>query len=148
VGTGGAGRAAAEGLTAAGARVTLVNRSAERGERAASLLDLPFVNLDRFDPAGFDVLVNATSLGRGEEDALPFPLDGLRPGTAVVDLVYRETPTPLVRTARELGLAAVDGREVLLGQARGQLRLMTGREMPLDTARRILGLDDSMRTIR
>jgi 3-dehydroquinate dehydratase / shikimate dehydrogenase len=141
VGTGGAGRAAAEGLIAAGARVTLVNRSAERGERAASLLDLPFVTLDRFDPAGFDLLVNATSLGRGEEEALPFPVDGLRTGTAVVDLVYRETPTPLVKAATERRLVAVDGREVLLGQARGQFRMMTGQEMPLDVARRILGLE-------
>jgi shikimate 5-dehydrogenase len=126
---------------AAGARVTLVNRSTERGERAAALLDLPFVTLDRFDPTGFDLLVNATSLGRGEADPLPFSLDGLRAGTAVVDLVYRETPTPLVLAARQRGLAAVDGREVLLGQARGQFQMMTGREMPLEVARRILGLE-------
>jgi shikimate dehydrogenase len=59
----------------------------------------------------------------------------------VVDLVYRETPTPLVRAALDRGLEAVDGREVLLGQAFGQFRMMTGREMPRDLARRILGLD-------
>ena len=145
VGTGGAGRAAAEGLMAAGARVTLVNRSTERGERAAALLNLPFITLNGFDPTEFDLLVNATSLGRGtagdQPEALPFPVDGLRAGAAVVDLVYRETPTPLVQAARERGLPAVDGREVLLGQARGQFRMMTGREMPLDVARRILGLE-------
>ena len=145
VGTGGAGRAAAEGLMAAGAQVTLVNRSAERGERAASLLDLPFVPLDRFAPADFDLLVNATTLGRGtggdQGEALPFPVDALRAGAAVVDLVYRETPTPLLQAARERGLEAVDGREVLLGQALGQFRMMTGREMPLAAARRILGLE-------
>lgn len=142
VGAGGAGRSAAEGLMSAGTRVTLVNRSAERGEHAASLLKLPFVSLDSFDPAEFDLLVNATTLGRGGEDeALPFPVDGLRPGTVVVDLVYRETATPLLRAARGRGLEAVDGREVLLGQALGQLRMMTGREMPLDSGRRILGLE-------
>jgi 3-dehydroquinate dehydratase/shikimate dehydrogenase len=145
VGTGGAGRSAAEGLMAAGARVTLVNRSAERGERAAALLKLPFLSLDAFDPADFDLLVNATTLGRGgdenQPEALPFAVDRLRPGTVVVDLVYRETPTPLVRAALDRGLEAVDGREVLLGQALGQFRMMTGREMPRDLARRILGLD-------
>jgi shikimate 5-dehydrogenase len=132
---------------AAGARVTLVNRSAERGERAAELLGLPFIPLDRFDPTGVDLLVNATSLGRGtggdQTEALPFPVVGLREGTAIVDLVYRETQTPLVKAARERGLPAVDGREVLLGQARGQLLMMTGREMPLGVARRILGLEPS-----
>jgi 3-dehydroquinate dehydratase/shikimate dehydrogenase len=144
VGTGGAGRSAAEGLAAAGAHVTLVNRGVERGERAAALLKLPFLPLDVFDPAQFDVLVHATTLGRGAGaagEALPFPVDGLRPGTVVVDLVYREEPTPLLRAAAARGITTVDGREVLLYQALGQFRMMTGREMPLDLARRILGLD-------
>ena len=41
-----------------------------------------------------------------------------RTGAHIVDLVYRDRePTPLVRRARERGLVAIDGREVLLGQA-------------------------------
>jgi len=147
VGAGGAGRAAAEGLAVAGAEVTLVNRGAERGERAASLLKLPYLPLDRFDPAEFDLLVHATPLGRAggrQEDgeALPFPVDGLRPGTVVIDLVYGEAPTPLVRAAAARGLTAIDGREVLLYQALGQFRMMTGQEMPLDLARRVVGLPE------
>jgi 3-dehydroquinate dehydratase/shikimate dehydrogenase len=131
VGTGGAGRAAAEGLMAAGARVTLVNRSAERGERAADLLKLPFLLLDDLRPSEFDLLVNATSLGRHDSDPLPFELDGVRPGTVVVDLVYGEGPTSLLRAAAERGLVGIDGREVLAYQALGQFRMMTGRDMPL-----------------
>jgi 3-dehydroquinate dehydratase/shikimate dehydrogenase len=144
VGTGGAGRSAAEGLAAAGARVTLVNRGVERGERAAALLGLPFLPLDAFDPTQFNLLVNATTLGRAGEDrreALPFPVDRLRAGTVVVDLVYRETPTPLLQAAAEREILTVDGREVLLYQALGQFRMMTGREMPVDLARRVLGLE-------
>jgi len=151
VGAGGAGRSAAEGLAAAGASVTLVNRNAERGERAAALLKLPFLPRDAFDPAAFDLLVNATTLGRGGDGAdgergeeLPFAVDRLRAGTVVVDLVYREAPTPLLRAAAERGpeaITVVDGREVLLYQALGQIRMMTGREMPLDLGRGILGLE-------
>jgi 3-dehydroquinate dehydratase/shikimate dehydrogenase len=143
VGTGGAGRSAAEGLAAAGAQVTLVNRSAPRGQSAADQLKLPFLPLAELDPAAFDLLVNATTLGREDGDALPFPVAGLRPDAVVVDLVYREgsAPTPLLRAAAERGIAVVDGREVLLYQALGQLRMMTGRDMPVDLARRILGLD-------
>ena len=37
---------------------------------------------------------------------------------------------------------AIDGREVLVDQARGQFRMMTGRELPLDLARRAAGLAD------
>ena len=38
---------------------------------------------------------------------------------------------------------AVDGREVLIDQARGQFRLMTGRDLPLELARRAAGLEDA-----
>ncbi|HEX3128600.1 MAG TPA: type I 3-dehydroquinate dehydratase [Thermoanaerobaculia bacterium] len=143
VGTGGAGRSAAAGLATAGARVTLFNRGAERGLQASSLLGLPFVPLADLDPSGFDILVNATSLGRQEGEPLPFPVDALRPGAVVIDMVYRTAPTPLLRAAAERGAVTVDGREVLIGQAAGQFRMMTGRELPVALARRVTGLESA-----
>ena len=143
VGAGGAGRSSAVGLEQAGARVTLFNRGAERGERAAEDLKLPFRPLDELDPAEFDVLVNATSLGRDPSSPLPFPVEGLRAGSAVIDLVYdaaRPEPTRLLQEAAARGALAIVGREVLLSQALGQFRMMTGQEMPVDLARRLLGL--------
>ena len=141
LGCGGAGRAAALALARAGARVVLVNRGAERGLAAARTLDLPFVALDEMDPAGHDLFVHATPLGRAPADALPLPLARVAPGSVVVDLVYRETPTRLVEEARRRGLTAVDGREVLLWQAVGQFRAMTGRDLPLAAAARAVGLE-------
>jgi 3-dehydroquinate dehydratase/shikimate dehydrogenase len=194
VGAGGAGRAAAVGLSRAGARVTMFNRSAERGERAAEELGLECRALGELGGAigELEMVVNATPVGRGAEvgvgmgagaagpeagaggqvrgaqqasqgrrgeaarrgeqvqrgeraadEPLPFPVDGLRAGTVVIDLVYRrpeEGPTPLLAAAAARGALTVDGREVLLGQARGQFRLMTGRELPRELARRLLGL--------
>jgi 3-dehydroquinate dehydratase/shikimate dehydrogenase len=142
VGTGAAGRSAAAGLATAGARVTLFNRGAERGLKASSLLGLPFVPLADLDPSGFDILVNATSVGRQEGEALPFAVDALRPGAVVVDMVYGTEPTPLLRAAAARGALTVDGREVLIGQAARQFRMMTGRELPLDLARRVAGLEE------
>jgi 3-dehydroquinate dehydratase/shikimate dehydrogenase len=142
VGTGGAGRSAAAGLATAGANVTLVNRGAERGLQAATLLDLPFMPLSELDPSAFDILVNATSLGRKDGEALPFPVDGLRPGAVVIDMVYGDGPTPLLREAAARGAVTVDGREVLLGQAAGQFRMMTGKDLPRALVRRTVGLED------
>ncbi|MEA2564008.1 MAG: 3-dehydroquinate dehydratase / shikimate dehydrogenase [Acidobacteriota bacterium] len=145
VGTGGAGRSAAAGLATAGARVTLVNRGAERGLQAATLLGLPFMPLADLDPSTFDILVNATSLGRKDGEALPFPVDSLRPGppgVVVIDMVYGDGPTPLLREAAARGAVTVDGREVLLGQAVGQFRMMTGKDLPRALVRRIVGLED------
>lgn len=142
VGAGGAGRAAAAALRAEGASVTLVNRGSERGRKAAADLHLPFCALDQFDPGLFDCLVNATPLGRHEDDDLPFEPDRLKSDAIVVDLVYLQSdPTRLVRTTRESGRTAIDGREVLLYQAIPQFRLMTEREMPEAESRELLGLE-------
>lgn len=143
VGAGGAGRVAALALALAGASVTLVNRDEERGGAVAAGLALPFEPLAAFTPAGFDVIVQATALGRSAADALPFPVDELGPGVVVVELVYGAEPTPLARAARAAGAAVIDGREVLLGQALGQFRRMTGHELPLAVGRRALGLEES-----
>lgn len=141
VGCGGAGRAAAFTLARSGADVTLVNRGEERGREASERLDLPFVPLAAFRPAEHDLVVHATPLGRSDDDPPPFAVDELPAGAVVVDLVYRPSePTPLVATARARGLAAVDGREVLLHQAIDQLRVMTGAELPAGLGARLLGL--------
>lgn len=142
VGAGGAGRAAAAALRAEGASVTLVNRGSERGRKAAADLRLPFCTLEQFDPGPFDCLVNATPLGRGDDDELPFEPERLNSVAIVVDLVYRRSsPTRLVETTRASGRIAIDGREVLLYQAIPQFKLMTGHEMPEAESRELLGLE-------
>jgi len=142
VGCGGAGKAAAYGLQIAGARVTLINRDLERGRKAAEEMALPFVPLAAFDPAGFDLVIHATSLGHHDDDPLPFDPDKLDAGATVVDLVYGERSTPLMHALRARGLRGLGGRSVLLFQALEQFRLMTGRELPEDLAREILGLEE------
>jgi 3-dehydroquinate dehydratase/shikimate dehydrogenase len=142
VGAGGAGRATAFALMTAGANVTLVNRGVQRGERVARELELPFKPLDDLVPGDFDLLVNATSLGRRQNDALPFDLNEVGPDCVIVDLVYlANAPTDLVAQARGRALLAIDGREVLLEQALPQFRAMTGRKMPRKLIESILGLD-------
>lgn len=142
VGSGGAGRCAAAGLSQAGAKVTLTNRTGERGRRAAYDLGVPFQALEDLDPGIFKVAVNATPLGRDDSEPLPIDVSRLPGDGAVVDMVYRREPTPLVRAALERGMKAVDGREVLLFQAVRQFRMMTGHELPADIGREVLDLDD------
>jgi 3-dehydroquinate dehydratase/shikimate dehydrogenase len=131
VGCGGAGRAAAAGLQAAGADVTLVNRGRERGRYASELLGLPFVPLSRFSAEEFPLVVHATPL----QHEPPFPIEGLRAGGVVVELVYGAAPTPLMTAAKACGGLAIDGREILLVEAQRQFQMMTGRRMPPDLVR-------------
>jgi 3-dehydroquinate dehydratase/shikimate dehydrogenase len=129
IGCGGAGRAIAAALAESGAGVTLINRGAERGERAALLLGLPYVPLPDFDAEGYDIVVNATPVGR-DTDEVPFKLERLNNDAVVIDLVYGSRPTPLINNTLARHQVAIDGRDVLLTQVRNQFRLMTGKEMP------------------
>ena len=137
IGCGGAGRAIAAALVASGAGVTLINRGAERGEHAAALLGLPYIPLREFDAEGYDIVVNATPVGR-DTDEVPFELDSLNDDAVVIDLVYGSRPTPLVGTTRARHQIAIDGRDVLVTQVCRQYQLMTGKQMSTDLAREIL----------
>ena len=85
--------------------------------------------LDEFRAHGFDLIVNATPVGK-ENDEFPFVIDTLANGTLVVDLAYGARPTPLVSAVLARGGKAVDGYDVLLTQVRKQFQIMTGLEMP------------------
>jgi 3-dehydroquinate dehydratase / shikimate dehydrogenase len=138
IGCGGAGRAIAAALVESGAGVTLINRSDERGHHAAGLLGLPYLPLPDFDAGGYDIVVNATPVGR-DADETPFPVETLSDGVVVIDLVYGPRPTPLIDSTLGRERVAIDGRDVLLTQVLRQFRLMTGREMPADVALETLG---------
>jgi 3-dehydroquinate dehydratase/shikimate dehydrogenase len=138
IGCGGAGRAIAAALAESGAGVTLINRGSERGERAASLLGLPYIPLLDFDAEGYDIVVNATPVGRDTDEA-PFRLESLNNEAVVIDLVYGSRPTPLVDSTLARRQIAIDGRDVLVTQVRNQFRLMTGKEMPIALALEIIG---------
>lgn len=63
------------------------------------------------------VLVNATSAGM-DDRAAPLDLRELAvPPRRVIDLVYRTEPTPLCLQAADMGIPAVDGRDMLVRQA-------------------------------
>lgn len=129
IGCGGAGRAIAAALQKSGAGVTLINRGSERGEHAAALLGLAYVPLPEFDAQGYDIVVNATPVGRDTEE-IPFKIERLNNEAVVIDLVYGSRPTPLIGGALARRQIAIDGRDVLITQVRRQFQMMTGREMP------------------
>jgi shikimate dehydrogenase len=123
VGAGGTARAVAWTLADAGCRVTLFNRTAERGAEAARALGVSSSNLEGLPEHDWDILVNATPLGRdGERIIDP---DRLR-GSVVIDAVYGPRPTALVSDARDRGLEVIDGLEMLAAQGVLQFRHLTG----------------------
>jgi len=77
------------------------------------------------------LVVHCTTVGL-LDDSLPFDPALLAPGAALVDLVYRLPggATALVRAARDRGIQAVDGIDVLVHQAIASLQLWLSRPLP------------------
>ncbi|WP_417718761.1 shikimate dehydrogenase [Salipiger sp.] len=81
-------------------------------------------------------VVNSTSLGMVGKPELRVPLDGLRPGALVTDLVYAPLQTRLLRVAAEQGCICVDGLGMLLHQAVPGFERWFGHRPEVDEATR------------
>jgi shikimate dehydrogenase len=68
------------------------------------------------DPAGFDVVVNASPLGLNAADPLPCDVSRMAPHAALVDILMKNQPSPVVRAARARGLVAHPGFEMMIRQ--------------------------------
>jgi shikimate dehydrogenase len=134
LGAGGAARAVAHGFARAGAEVVVCNRSNGRAaELARQMGGTPLPWAEREQPAGWDVVVNATSLGMGQVDgASPLSAAALSSTAVVMDIVYKPLATLLLQHARQHGARTIDGSRMLLHQAARQFELYTGRDAPLE----------------
>jgi shikimate dehydrogenase len=118
VGAGGVGSAIAASLAAEGvASIGLhdLNESAAASLALRVVRAYPHVRADVVppDPAGYDVVVNATPLGMNDTDPVPFDVARLAPGTFVGEVVMKREMTPLLCAARERGCRYQVGSDML-----------------------------------
>jgi len=121
LGAGGSARAAVHALAGAGCEVSILARTPSRAE------GLPATVVDA--PVEAQALVNCTPVGLDDADELPLDPAGYE---LVVDLVYREGGTALIRAATG---RVVDGLDILVRQGALSFTRWTGRQAPLETMR-------------
>ena len=142
-GAGGAGRAISVELALSGARrITIVNRSAERGLGLIELLEgrvkkrcpdlaSEFVlwNGDYSIPKGTDIVINATSIGLYPDvDArLSLDTESLLPEMIVADVIPNPPKTRLVKDATAKGCRVIGGLSMLVGQGVIGIEYWTGQ---------------------
>ncbi len=127
IGAGGAGRAAAFGLTGAGAEVTITNRSRDRGRDLARESGASFVTISEADLSRYDAVVQATPVGMGDlEGREPLPGRRMRAGAAAVEMIYNPPRTAFLAAAGEAGAVIADGMAVFARQAAAQFEAWTG----------------------
>lgn len=131
LGGGGAARAVGLALEMVGAsEITFVTRSGSGGS-------VGWEGLPELLPAA-DLLVNATPVGTGSDDS-PIDAGSLHAGLAVLDLVYRPSPSRLVGDARNTGAPARGGAGVLLGQGWRSLEAWLSAPIAMDVRRAMAG---------
>lgn len=127
IGAGGAASAISVALALYGANeIAIFDPAVDRASQLAARLEEHFNIFARAtthnDPAGYDLVINASPLGMKKDDPTPFDASRLSPGAAVFDVLMKNQPTPLLQAARARGLTAEPGFEMLIQQAPLYLR--------------------------
>jgi shikimate dehydrogenase len=122
LGAGGAARAVIVSLIDAGVtKILLTNRTRINADALRSEFGSKVHVVDWLQAGNMleeaTTVVNTTSLGMTGASEFRVPLDGLRPGTVVNDLVYSPLRTRLLEEAEAAGCITVDGLGMLLHQA-------------------------------
>jgi len=120
-GNGGVGSAIAASFAKAGAaELALFDAYAPMMHGLAERLNANYpklkVNVGANDPAGYDVVVNATPLGMKPDDPLPMDVTRIAPSTFVGEVVMKAEITPFLAAARQRGCEYQIGTDMLFEQ--------------------------------
>jgi shikimate dehydrogenase len=137
VGTGGSARAVAVAAADRGAELFVRSRDAARAKAFAQWANtIGAAATVAGGPVEVDVAINATPLGLAGHDPLPIDVNHIPGAQRALDLVYARGETRWVHALRERGIAAVDGREMLVQQGAAALeRFFPGTVAPKEVMR-------------
>ena len=117
LGAGGSGRALAYEALQRKAKVIIVNRTLERAKKLAEEFGCRAEPFDELAKLKYDVLINTVPV-----DLLIEP-KSLPPHAVVMDIIYWEAQTPLLKAASERGCTCIGGIEMFEEQAKLQQKI-------------------------
>lgn len=151
LGAGGVARAAVAALTHYGARVTVYNRTPQRGKRLAEEFSAKALPMTALPEMSAEIILHCTSVGMHPAvDATPMPrelLDRLQRDLrdsgggrklVVFESIYNPLQTLLLRHAAQAGCLCISGVEMFVRQAAAQFELWTGRAAPRELVRQVV----------
>ena len=123
IGAGGAARAIAAAVSAQLVKTLgIANRTVSKAEEIKAMINThrPVCHVDVVDHGGldeavadYDIIINTTSLGLHEGDAMPCSLDHVREDAVIADIIMIPEVTAWMAAAREKGLNIHAGRHML-----------------------------------
>jgi shikimate dehydrogenase len=146
VGSGGVGSAIAASLAAAGVgALALYDVDAAAAESLGSRLQAHYpgirLSTGSRDPAGFNLVVNATPLGMNAGDALPVDVSRLEPDAFVGEVVMKTEMTAFLLAARARGCQVQVGTDMLFEMIPAYLEFFGFPTTDADTLRSVARLE-------
>jgi 3-dehydroquinate dehydratase/shikimate dehydrogenase len=142
LGAGGAARAAVFGCRDKGAEVWILNRTSETAQKLARQSGAKTIKREAVAKTHFDVIINATPIGMAGNTGKGIPVSPLEANELdarlVFDLVYNPIETPLLRLARQKGIAVITGVEMFVQQGARQFEIWTGKPAPEEEMLRVV----------
>ena len=119
-----------------------VNKINERTNCKATLYDLADLDALRREIADSYLLANATGMGMKPLEGQTWLPDTsyLRPDLIVTDTVYAPAKTKFLEMAEEVGCKRMNGFGMMLFQGAAAFKLWTGKEMPIEHMKEVLGI--------
>jgi 3-dehydroquinate dehydratase/shikimate dehydrogenase len=129
IGAGGVSRAIVAGLSDAGAKITIYNRTVEKAMQLAAEFNCQYAPLDELPNIDAKLLVNCTSIGMYPNvEAAPVDKEYLKSTMVVFDTVYNPAETQLLKDAKAKKAKRIDGVSMFVNQAMAQFKLFTSTE--------------------
>lgn len=157
LGSGGAGKAIqVQAALEGAAEISVFNRHDECYQRAVDTVDMinsmtdcraACYDLDdteklRAEIAESCLLANATCVGMGKlegQSCIP-DISFFRDDLIVTDAVYSPEETEMLRMARQAGCRAFNGYGMMLFQGAASFKLWTGKDMPIEYIKKVMGI--------
>jgi len=152
IGAGGAARAAAYTLATRGAaKMTVFNRSRQKGRELSAMLaeftpvrqssDLPFQkDVLKQTIANCKVIIYCLPFDSPEFIETLAEMDWPDHNPLLIDLRYSPTRTTVMAAFEDKGGKAVNGLDMLVGQAALSFELFTGKKAPLEVMQKAVGM--------
>lgn len=137
LGAGGAGYVAALKMASIGiVSLHIVNRTIQKARRLREIILQKYPRCEvhlGYPKNEIDLIINSTSLGLQKTDPCPVDLNrfSLNAATAVYDMIYRATETPLLKEAKSAGCRVANGLGMLVFQGAKALEIWSGQKAPM-----------------
>lgn len=131
IGAGGAARGICFALSRANfENVTIANRTYRRAEELAEETDASAMTIAEAEEnlGNFDIVIQTTSVGLAEDEALPLSISNMKSDALAADIVYNPIETPFLKAADAKGCRTLSGVGMFVYQGAIAFEQWTGKK--------------------